>query len=168
MNGVTWISRGLWSLPWLQPASSSLYFHILQHLFLLSFTLFISLFSSLLGLPLPSFSLFLSLISTILSFVSIVSLVSLHSHAYSLCFVSHFVLLFPTWLSEDLVTLASPKPTKARRFLLPFVFCSDSPPNGILSPDWMFRKRSWSTKLRCGRLKHNIWWTWVLRDLNLC
>ncbi|XP_047238966.1 protein tyrosine kinase 2aa isoform X7 [Girardinichthys multiradiatus] len=30
---------------------------------------------------------------------------------------------------SDLVTSTSPKPTKARRFLLPFVFCSDSPPN---------------------------------------
>ncbi|XP_054873868.1 focal adhesion kinase 1-like isoform X4 [Amphiprion ocellaris] len=30
---------------------------------------------------------------------------------------------------SDLVTSTPPKPTKARRFLLPFVFCSDSPPN---------------------------------------
>ncbi|KAJ4927646.1 hypothetical protein JOQ06_015453 [Pogonophryne albipinna] len=33
---------------------------------------------------------------------------------------------------SDLVTSTSPKPTKARRFLLPFVFCSDSPPNALL------------------------------------
>uniref|UniRef100_A0A3Q1IIG4 non-specific protein-tyrosine kinase n=1 Tax=Anabas testudineus TaxID=64144 RepID=A0A3Q1IIG4_ANATE len=32
-------------------------------------------------------------------------------------------------VQKDLVTSTPPKPTKARRFLLPFVFCSDSPPN---------------------------------------
>ncbi|XP_067355583.1 protein tyrosine kinase 2aa isoform X5 [Channa argus] len=36
---------------------------------------------------------------------------------------------------SDLVTSTPPKPTKARRFLLPFVFCSDSPPNEDLSGD---------------------------------
>ncbi|KAM9838708.1 protein tyrosine kinase 2aa isoform 1-T1 [Aulostomus maculatus] len=36
---------------------------------------------------------------------------------------------------SDLVTPTPPKPTKARRFLLPFVFCSDSPPNEDLSGD---------------------------------
>uniref|UniRef100_A0AAX7W1I8 non-specific protein-tyrosine kinase n=1 Tax=Astatotilapia calliptera TaxID=8154 RepID=A0AAX7W1I8_ASTCA len=38
-------------------------------------------------------------------------------------------------VQKDLVTSMPPKPTKARRFLLPFVFCSDSPPNGILETD---------------------------------
>ncbi|XP_024920779.1 focal adhesion kinase 1-like isoform X1 [Cynoglossus semilaevis] len=36
---------------------------------------------------------------------------------------------------SDSVTSTPPKPTKARRFLLPFVFCSDSPPNEDLSGD---------------------------------
>ncbi|XP_071355353.1 protein tyrosine kinase 2aa isoform X1 [Trachinotus anak] len=36
---------------------------------------------------------------------------------------------------SELVTSTPPKPTKARRFLLPFVFCSDSPPNEDLSGD---------------------------------
>ncbi|XP_014905875.1 focal adhesion kinase 1-like isoform X3 [Poecilia latipinna] len=36
---------------------------------------------------------------------------------------------------SDLATSTSPKPTKARRLLLPFVFCSDSPPNEDLSGD---------------------------------
>lgn len=53
-----------------------------------------------------------------------------------LFFSSHTVDLFPAQLAEDIVTSTPPKPTKARRFLLPFVFCSDSPPNGILSSHW--------------------------------
>ncbi|XP_058474648.1 focal adhesion kinase 1-like isoform X2 [Solea solea] len=36
---------------------------------------------------------------------------------------------------SELVTSTSPKPTKARRFLLPFVFCSDSQPHEDLSGD---------------------------------
>lgn len=35
-------------------------------------------------------------------------------------------------LAADLMTSTPPKSTRARRFLLPFVFCSDSPPSGIL------------------------------------
>ncbi|XP_072303981.1 protein tyrosine kinase 2aa isoform X1 [Eucyclogobius newberryi] len=36
---------------------------------------------------------------------------------------------------SDFETSPPPKPTRARRFLLPFVFCSDSPPNEDLSGD---------------------------------
>lgn len=65
----------------------------------------------------------------------------LYSHPFTLGFVflfflSHSLVLFPARLAADLVTSTPPKPTKARRFLLPFVFCSDSPPNGILGSRW--------------------------------
>lgn len=62
---------------------------------------------------------------------SFCTLTSIHS-----CFLSHTLILSPALLAEDLVTSTPPKPTKARRFLLPFVFCSDSPPNGILGSHW--------------------------------
>lgn len=56
---------------------------------------------------------------------------------HSLCFISLSLWSsFPTSLAEDLVTSTPPKPTKARRFLLPFVFCSDSPLNGMLRSHW--------------------------------
>lgn len=56
-------------------------------------------------------------------------------------------------LAADLMTSAPPQPTRARRFLLPFVFCSDSPPTGILWHSSDHRWRNASTKLWCGKLK---------------
>ena len=64
------------------------------------------------------------------------ALTSIHSWFCFLFFLSHSLVLFPARLAADLVTSTPPKPTKARRFLLPFVFCSDSPPNGILGSRW--------------------------------
>lgn len=52
----------------------------------------------------------------------------IHSHFFSHC---QTPAVFSR-LAADLMTSTPPKPTRARRFLLPFVFCSDSPPNGIL------------------------------------
>ena len=104
-----------------------------------------SLFSSLSGLPLPlSVSLssrplcsgFHTFTSSSPSHLSSV-LTSIHSgFCFFLFFLSHSLVLFPARLAADLVTSTPPKPTKARRFLLPFVFCSDSPPNGILGSRW--------------------------------
>lgn len=46
------------------------------------------------------------------------------------------LVAFAARLAADLVMSTPPKPTGALRFLLPFVFCSDSPPNGILGSHW--------------------------------
>lgn len=56
-------------------------------------------------------------------------------------------------LAADLMTWTPPKPTRARRFLLPFVFCPDSPPNGISWHSSDHRWRNASTKLWRGKIK---------------
>lgn len=56
-----------------------------------------------------------------------------HSHCL---FPPHSATLWPPDWSADLATSTAPKPTRARRFLLPFVFCSDSPPNGTRGSHW--------------------------------
>lgn len=101
-------------------------------------------FSCPLGLPLP---LCLPLILTslfLLSFTYFLSPLTLLTspfctHIHSNCFFPlQTLVVFPAWLAADLVTSTPPKPTRARRFLLPFVFCSDSPPNGTLGSHWTF------------------------------
>uniref|UniRef100_A0A8C4ENK1 Protein kinase domain-containing protein n=1 Tax=Dicentrarchus labrax TaxID=13489 RepID=A0A8C4ENK1_DICLA len=61
-------------------------------------------------------------------------LVSMETHSFIVRVQKGIKTLDPTF-SVHIVTSTPPKPTKARRFLLPFVFCSDSPPNGILETD---------------------------------
>lgn len=116
-------------------------FHFLQHLFFLSLIFFLSFLSSLIVFSsVGTVSLSFSLAYFCLPPLPLVSLTSplrtLHSLPFTLFCFFHTLILFPTWLAEDLVTSTPPKPTKARRFLLPFVFCSDSPPNGILWSFW--------------------------------
>lgn len=119
---------------------------------LLIFPIIISLFSPLLGQPLPLrhplCSCFLLFTSSPLIFLH--SLTSIHS-----CFLSHTLILSPALLAEDLVTSMPPKPTKARRFLLPFVFCSDSPPNGILGSHWTVSRGAYPQN--CDVAEWNSW-----------
>lgn len=104
---------------YLSPTSAFCLFLSLQHVFSL-----IVLFSLLCRDGLSPFS-----VSQQLSVVYFLTLISASIHS---CFLSRTLVLSATWLAEDLATSTPPKPTKARRFLLPFVFCSDSPPNGTI------------------------------------
>lgn len=131
-SGVLYLSS-------LQPLSFSLSFPFPQQLFFF----YVSLFSPLLGLPLPlrlspSSHPLCCLLFTSSSPPARQPLTSpLCTRIHSRClFPLQTLVAFAARLAADLVTSTPPKPTRARRFLLPFVFCSDSPPNGILGSHW--------------------------------
>lgn len=121
-----------------QPLSFSLSFPFFQQLFFFMSHCFPSI-----GTASPSPSLSFTP-SSLLSFVYFLLSPLPQPLTSPLCTRIHSRCLFPlrtlvafaARLAADLVTSTPPKPTRARRFLLPFVFCSDSPPNGILGSHW--------------------------------